>query len=217
MPAPAPTPRGVFLCLLLTLLSPAILFAQTELCLEGNQIEAVSLTLTANFNTVQAHLKYTCDDNQNAVVTMRYWKTSDGSSLYDVGHPLVRDAARSDFNGVVFWLQEGVNYTVVVAVTDPDGVIGTGTRTASITTRTTPTLSSTPPAVWVATNGSDATGCGSVSNPCATITKAHSVLQSGGQIRLKPGTYSQTATLTADGTSGSPYSLVGDGAGGGVV
>lgn len=58
-------------------------------------------------------------------------------------------------------------------------------------------LSSLPSsAVYVATNGSDSTGTGTVSKPYATLAKAINAAPSGGTIVLRGGTYRGQANLT---------------------
>lgn len=178
----------------------------------------IGLTLSANFNTIQIHFDYQCDDNQDAATTVRYWKTADGPGFADVAYPLIPDFQRRDFNGTIFWLEEGTSYTVEVFIDDQhDGIRGDQLWTTTITTRSKHQLPANPPRVWVATNGNDATGNGTSAQPYKTIAKAHSVLAAGGEIRLKLGTYSESATLTLNGTAGNYYSLVGDGPPGSVV
>src|SRR5262245_46719245 len=59
----------------------------------------LGLSLTANFNTINIHVPLACDENHTATATVRYWKTSDGGSQADVGHPLVIDPIRNQLNG----------------------------------------------------------------------------------------------------------------------
>jgi Protein of unknown function (DUF1565) len=64
---------------------------------------------------------------------------------------------------------------------------------------------------YVATTGNDTTGDGSVGNPYATITKAHSVTVAGDLVSIAAGTYPEHIEVTRTGTNGSPVRYVGTG------
>ena len=59
--------------------------------------------------------------------------------------------------------------------------------------------------IHVATDGNDTTGDGSISNPYATLQRAHDVAVAGDLIYVRGGTYTLTAgiSFTRDGTSGN--------------
>jgi hypothetical protein len=71
----------------------------------GNTTTVGPLTLTANYNTVQFKFAYTGDDNQNATVLVRYWRTS-SSANKDTAVVPTRDVKYLRFTGVVFWLDD---------------------------------------------------------------------------------------------------------------
>lgn len=178
-----------------------------------------SMDLTANFNTIQAKLNYLGDDNEDAEVYARYWRTADGPTMADQGHDLVRDVARRRFCGTLFWLSENTSYTVELHAVDPDG-IDTEIWTGSITTRATPPTPSAATRIYVATNGVDSPDCGGTpDSPCATIQQAHDRLPDGGggQIVMRQGVYYQSASLFKIGTPTAPYSIVKENPGDSVV
>src|SRR5690348_10230806 len=65
-----------------------------------------SLTLTANFNTIQVSLNYTGDGNADADVKIRYWRTSQGSSYADTAVMLQDDTPAHHKTGTIFWLDD---------------------------------------------------------------------------------------------------------------
>jgi PKD repeat protein len=62
---------------------------------------------------------------------------------------------------------------------------------------------------YVATNGNDSTGNGSIGTPYATLTKAVSIVSAGDTIYMRGGTYIPTASLSLSkiGTAASPYRI----------
>ena len=68
-------------------------------------------------------------------------------------------------------------------------------------------VTSTPPTITVSPGGNDTTGDGSLGNPYATITKADTVVASGGTVNVLPGTYTQASTWTLN-TNGTPLAHI---------
>jgi autotransporter-associated beta strand protein len=62
---------------------------------------------------------------------------------------------------------------------------------------------------YVATNGNDSTGTGSIGSPYATLTKAVGVVSAGDTIYMRGGTYNPTAkiSLSKIGTAANPYRI----------
>ncbi|GAG14092.1 unnamed protein product, partial [marine sediment metagenome] len=76
--------------------------------------------------------------------------------------------------------------------------------------------------IWVAKDGDDVTGNGTVGDPYATITKALEVVFAGGTIRVKPGAYTAPLTITLDNitlvsTDGRDATTINGGGTGGAV
>jgi len=169
------------------------------------------LTVTANFNTLNLRVWLICDENHTAIATVRYWKTADGPSQADVGHPLILDATNNQLNGKIFWLEEGVSYTVEVTVDDPrDGTNGQTVWNSTIATRATPVPPSGLQQVFCGPSGVDNTNCGGAGNPCRTIQYAHDKLPAtGGEIMVQSGTYDESVTLSKSAPVGSMYVVTG--------
>jgi len=181
----------------------------------GNNIVVGTLSLAPNFNTVNFRLNYTGDDDQDATVTVRYWKTS-ASDLKDDGvvpmrwHPGI---GTRYFAGKLFWLTEGVDYTIELVIFDPDG--GGTSITQSVTTRVAAGHEATGPQIWVSPSGNDANTGFVQTAPKKTIASALAVVNTGSypgaQIRLLPGVYYEGNEVTQSGTAANPYSIVGYG------
>lgn len=85
------------------------------------------------------------------------------------------------------------------------------TAPATTAPPTTPPATTPPPAtgtLFVATNGNDANP-GTLSQPLATIQRAHDLVQPGGTIAVRGGTYAPSVTIKIlkDGTSARPITL----------
>jgi hypothetical protein len=61
--------------------------------------------------------------------------------------------------------------------------------------------------IYVATDGNDSTGDGSITTPYLTISKAASVVAAGQTIFVRSGTYTEAVTIDADGTAEAPITL----------
>jgi hypothetical protein len=172
----------------------------------------LGFTVTANFNTLNLHVPLACDENHTATATVRYWNTADGQSQADVGHPLVLDGINNQLNGKIFWLQEGVSYTVEVTVDDPrDGTNGQTVWSSTVTTRTTPVPPAPTQQVFCGPTGTDSPNCGAPGSPCRTIQQAHDRLDPsmGGEIMVQAGTYNESVTLSKNPPAGSMYVVTG--------
>ena len=195
----------------MTLLAPLLFGAAPAR--SDNQTTVGSLTLTANYNTIQFKLAYTGDDDQDATVLVRYWKTS-SSANKDTAVVPVRDVTEPRFTGVIFWLDESTGYTVEAKISDPDGLDdlpNPSTITESITTRHSATPSVTGNTIWVSPSGNNNNPGTSSGSPKQTIAAALSALSgAGSQIRLLPGIYYETFQPMVSGNSSNYYSIVGD-------
>lgn len=174
----------------------------------GNPISVGTLALSANFNTIGFQLGYTGDDNTNATVLVRYWRSSQSITSADTAVVPMRDPG-SRFIGVIFWLDEGTSYHVRADVTDPDG--GGMTVEGTVTTQV-PATSAPPDSIrWISPTGNDSNTGRSQGSPMRTVAAALASLSGPGQIRALPGTYYEQVSLNRSGSAGNYYSLVGAG------
>ncbi|MEH1013977.1 LamG-like jellyroll fold domain-containing protein [Micromonospora sp. CPCC 206060] len=92
----------------------------------------------------------------------------------------------------------------------PTSISPTPTPTTSPSSTPSPTPTTTPPTgtLVVATNGNDANP-GTLSQPLKTIQRAHDLVQPGGTIAVRGGTYAPSVTIKIlkDGTSSQPITL----------
>lgn len=95
--------------------------------------------------------------------------------------------------------------------TPPSPTPSSGTPSPSPSTNPSPSPSTSPPptgTLFVATNGNDANP-GTLAQPFLTIQRAVDLVQPGGTIAVRGGTYQPSVTIKIlkDGTSGSPITL----------
>ena len=187
--------------LLMSLSTPAVAL---------NGITFGTPALSVNYNTLQFRLPYTGDDNTNATILVRYSKgNSFQASKADTAVVPFRDTQLRRFTGVIPWLDQGTKYTLQITVTDPDGG-GTTITPAFVTTLASPPHTIPANRLFVGPSGNDA-NVGTLALPKRTIMGAVSALTAGGQVRVLPGIYYETAWLQQEGTPSSYYSIVGHG------
>jgi parallel beta-helix repeat protein len=66
---------------------------------------------------------------------------------------------------------------------------------------------------YVATDGIDAPGCGTIASPCRTIQHAASLVEAGDTVLVNPGTYTGGITIETSGTASEPITFRANGAG----
>jgi hypothetical protein len=153
-------------------------------------------TLTA----LGVQLPVSGDDNFNATVSVRYWKS--GTSNWLPALPLFRVhpettlpyTISSQFSGSIFDLRPGTTYDIELAISDPDGPVNQ-TATLSATTRTVPRDPVTPRSRLVS-NTTD-------------LAQALGTAQPGDVITLADGLYTGAWSIYASGTPQNPIVIRG--------
>ncbi|MEO5616170.1 MAG: DUF1565 domain-containing protein [Candidatus Eisenbacteria bacterium] len=191
--------RGAYPLMLVALLTATPAFAQN-----GATVGTVELYPT--LEAVGLRVSYTGDANANATAFLE-WRPQ-GSGTWVRGVNLSRITGLR-FAGSVMGLSEDTPYEARAIIEDPDGG---GTATATVRTRK--RLPSVPSGVsyYVAPNGNDANS-GSSGSPFRTLTKAASVAQPGGAIRVRPGLYYELLDTPRSGTATNPIHLIAEGPG----
>jgi hypothetical protein len=76
-----------------------------------------------------------------------------------------------------------------------------------------PPVTAQGPIYYVATDGIDAPGCGTIASPCRTIQYAAGQVQAGDTVLINPGTYTGGITVDTSGTASEPITFRANGAG----
>lgn len=200
------------------LLSLLLLAASATMARAQNTISLTTPTSLPREHASSVYFPFTGDTDADALTYLAYWRTSDGPFAADSGVVLTRNDSQHFFTGSVFWLQPGIQYTAQIRVVDPDNGVNPLVQTVTFTTRK---YENQVPIgqVWVdPVLGNDAQSTASFASPVRTIARAMDLVQSGGQIRLKPGVYYERDVATKrDGLSTTPCSIVGFGDPGSVI
>jgi len=146
-----------------------------------------AMTCKPTFVSIGVRVLYTGDDNEDSTIVLQYKVTGNGGWL--TAHTMYKDTTNREFLGSIIGLSENTSYDIQATFTDTDGVTGTNPVTDTITTmNSNPTIGASE--IFVATDGNDDTGDGSIETPYLTPDKALSVVADGETILLRGGTYS---------------------------
>jgi hypothetical protein len=198
---------GIILVLLLMLAagipSPALAAA-------GDETTVGSLSLVPTFRCISVYASFSGDNNQNNSATMEYC-VSGGNWI--TGHELVVDrrltipesggATNPFYNqwrGSIVGLDPWTTYEVRVTFSDGDNVMGTNPVLGTVTTLDETIPLGTRTAYYVAKNGNDITGDGTLGNPWLTIQHAVNYASAGDTVYIRAGTYNEEVTVAASGT-----------------
>jgi hypothetical protein len=175
----------------------------------GAQTQLVSLSTYGNFQTGGALITITGDPNQNAIGNVEYKRA--GDPTYRFGQSLRHlDATRLATS--LFGLTPGTVYDVRVTLVDPDGVSGSPTLSATLTTRADTFPEPTLQTLYVSPTGNDGNP-GTVDLPLRTIQRAESMAAAGTLVLIQPGVYREAVTVNVPGTAAQPIVFRGNGVG----
>jgi len=178
--------------------------------LAANSIAVGTTQLTVHYHTAQLRVPYTGDDNRSATVLVRYSKGRTFSATNaDTAVVPYRDAKLRRFTGVALWLDANTEYAFRVDVTDADGG-STALLPTYVRTLANPGHEIPAQRVFVSPSGNDANP-GTLASPKRTIMAGVLSLAPGGQVRVLPGIYYETAWLQKNGSPTDYYSIVGHG------
>ncbi len=168
--------------------------------LAQNPITLSSLSAYGNLQAGGVVALVSGDANSNASASLE-WRPAGGAWTY--AHPLVRIDA-THFVGSLFWLGAGTAYEVRVTLADPDGVTGSPTATAALTTRPDTLPPASARTLYVATTGNDANPGTNPAAPLRTVQHAADISQPGDLISIQPGVYRESVSVTTSGTAAQP-------------
>jgi hypothetical protein len=150
------------------------------------------------------------DANGNAAVALEWRRT--GAPAYRAGHPLARIGAGA-FVGSLFFLDPATSWDVRVTISDPNGVVGSPTATASFSTRAIVFAQPSLRTLYVAPNGNDGNTGTDPGHPLLTIQEAADRSQPGDLVSIAPGVYRESVNVPTSGTAPQPIVFRGSGAG----
>jgi len=168
--------------------------------LAQNSVSLVSTSTYGNLHAGGVVVVVSGDANENAAAALE-WRPAAGS--FRAAHALVR-VDSTHFVGSLLWLSPGAGYEVRVTLTDPDGVTGSPTTTASLTTRPDTLPQPTLRTLYVAPNGDDGNPGTDPGAPLRTIQHAADISQAGDLIAIQPGVYRESVSVTTSGAGGQP-------------
>lgn len=156
-----------------------------------------------NLETAGAIATVAGDTNRNARIALQ-WRRS-GETTFRTGQDLVRIDA-THFVGSVFGLAPGTSYELRLTLSDPDGVGGTPTATATFTTRADTLVEPSLRTIYVAPApvGNDANDGLSPGQAVATVQRGANLAQPGDRVSIGPGIYREQVTVPRSGTSVQP-------------
>jgi hypothetical protein len=158
--------------------------------------------LTATLTSIGIEVPFTGDLNATATGTVAVRRA--GDSAWRNGLPLWRTAASptSAFYGSLVLLDPGVPYEVRVTIADPDGMLGSGVFTSTVTTRAESTVPTGTPAPthFVRSTGNDSADGLSQATAWRTIDKAIQSAPASAVVQVGPG-YFATSRAKAGWTS----------------
>jgi len=152
---------------------------------------SVTVETVPNIEAVSVYAVLVGDDNRNASATFEFRESPSGA--WKSGVPMHRMLGQRRFASF-FFAAPATAYDVVVRVADPDGVLGAGLITTSVTTRDDQAPS--PGAIlYVAATGAD-TNPGTSDQPLRTIGKAIERSHPGDTITIAPGIYRESVRVS---------------------
>ncbi|MBL8299049.1 MAG: right-handed parallel beta-helix repeat-containing protein [Rhodanobacteraceae bacterium] len=156
-----------------------------------------------NLETAGAIAMVTGDSNRNARIALQ-WRRN-GDTAFRTAQDLVRVDA-THFVGSVFGLSPGTNYELRLTASDPDGVSGTPSSTASFATRADTLIEPSLRTLYVAAApvGNDGNSGLSPGQAVATIQRGANLAQAGDVVSIAPGIYREQVTLPRSGTAAQP-------------
>jgi hypothetical protein len=169
----------------------------------------VSVSTFGNLHAAGVVATVSGDTDGDATVSLE-WRLPPGS--FQPAHPLVRTGA-TRFAGSLFRLQPGTAYEVRVQIADPDGVVGSPTATAALSTRAEALPQPTLRTLYVAPGGNDGNPGTDPGAPLLTVQHAANLAQAGDLILIQPGVYRETVNVPASGTAAQPIVFRGNGPG----
>ncbi len=173
----------------------SIEFTPAVLAAAGDGTTPGSISAIPTFECIGVTVNYSGDNNQNNSAVLEY-RPSGGT--WKTAPEMYVDRAERQYRGNIFWITANTQYEIRVTLIDANGGGG------SVST-TTATRNDNPPIgtnyIYVATNGNDTTGNGSIGSPYRTIQKASDVSSPGSTILIRGGTYSEEVELSVSGTS----------------
>jgi hypothetical protein len=183
---------------------PLLEITYTEAGGGANSLTVGVLDLTSTFESISVSANFSGDSNNDSTATVHYRKTSGGDWLTAITPVYYNNncasVAEKAFYTSLLWLDEDTEYSVNVTFTDADGVVGTNPLTGTVTTHdSTPAEGAT--LVYVATDGDDSTGNGTIGNPYLTIQKGCDEAGPGETVVIRAGTYYEYVDLTTTGNS----------------
>ena len=124
----------------------------------GDSITPTSISAIPTFECIGVTVDYSGDNNQNSTGILEY-RQSGGT--WKTAPEMYADRSEREYRGNIFWLAANTQYEIRVTLSDADG--GGTISTATTTRNDNPTIGTNN--IYVATNGSDTTGNGSLSIP----------------------------------------------------
>ncbi len=182
---------SLILVLVLSFVSPFAVMAAA-----GDETIAGRITAIPTFECIGVTVGYTGDNNRNNSAVLEY-RASDGA--WKTAPQMYADRTNRQYRGSIFWLTADTQYEIKVTFTDADGG-------GSVSTTTT-TRNDNPPIgtnyIFVATNGNDSTGDGTIGKPYRTIQKGANMASPGSSVQIRAGTYNEEVTIPNSGNEGA--------------
>lgn len=168
-----------------------------------NGAQLVGVSAYGNFHTAGVAATISGDADGDAAAALE-WRRA-GEPSFHPGHPLVRIGA-TWFAGSLFFLDPGASWEARVTLSDPDGVTGSATLTASFATRSPLLAEPTLRTLYVAPPplGDDGNAGTDPAHPLATIQAAADLTQPGDLVSIAPGVYRESVVVPASGTAAQP-------------
>jgi VCBS repeat-containing protein len=158
----------------------------------GDGTTTGSISLVPTVECIGVIAGYSGDSNQNNSAVLQY-RVSGGS--WKTAPEMYVDKSDRQYRGSIFWLNPDTTYEVKVTFSDSNGISGTNPVSSSTTTRNDdPAIGSN--ALYVATNGNDSSGDGSINKPWRTIQKAAGVVNAGNTVYVRGGTYTLSSSIS---------------------
>lgn len=188
--------------------------AVLSLLVTGSALAQNAATLGAlegygNFETAGAVLSISGDADRDASATLE-WRRN-GDPQFRPAQPLVRLDA-THLAGSLFGLSPGTNYELRVTLSDPDGVSGAATASASLATRADTLVEPGLRQLYVsAASGNDSRDGLTPQTSVQTIQRGAALAQAGDVVNIEAGGYSGSVTVPRSGTAAQPIVFRGNG------